>query len=254
MPSLILLGVAALAVSAAGVPRDARITAVLLGLGAVLVAAFLFVDRRLSAAVLPPSAFGPGPLKWIYLTLGVLMAATMADMYVPLFGQRLGGLTPVAAGFLGAGLAVGWTVGEIGSASMGNARTIRRTVAVAPAVMAAGLALAAATMRDDAPPAVVAVWALALVVTGAGVGIAWPHLSAWAMSRVDDPAEGPTAAAAINTVQLICGAFGAGLAGVVVNLTETGTATPARWLLAGFAILAALGLVASTRSGGRLRA
>ncbi|KUH88358.1 MULTISPECIES: MFS transporter [unclassified Mycobacterium] len=249
VPSLILLGAAALAVSAAGVPRDARVTAALLGFGAALVAAFLFVDRRLPAAVLPPSTFGRGPLKWIYLTLGVLMAATMADMYVPLFGQRLAGLTPVAAGFLGAGLALGWTVGEIGSASMGNERMIRRTVAVAPAVMAAGLALAAATMRDDAPPAVVAVWALALVVTGAGVGIAWPHLSAWAMSRVDDPAEGPTAAAAINTVQLICGAFGAGLAGVVVNLTETGTATPARWLLAGFAVLAAFGLVASTRSG-----
>ena len=62
------------------------------------------------------------------------------------------------------------------------------------------------------------------------MGIAWPHLSAWAMSCVDDPAEGPAAAAAINTVQLICAAFGAGLAGVVVNMTDTGDATPARWL------------------------
>ncbi|OBI82727.1 MFS transporter, partial [Mycobacterium sp. E740] len=146
--SLMLLGVAALAVSAAGVPEDVRLTAALLGSGVVLVAAFLFVDRRIAAGVLPPSAFGRGPLKWIYLTLGVLMAATMADMYVPLFGQRLAGLTPVAAGFLGAGLAVGWTVGEIGSASMANARTIRWTVAVAPAVMAAGLALAAAMRRS----------------------------------------------------------------------------------------------------------
>jgi hypothetical protein len=81
------------------------------------------------------------------------------------------------------------------------------------------------------------------------VGIAWPHLSAWAMSRVDDPAEGPAAAAAINTVQLICGAFGAGLAGVVVNMTDTGDATPARWLFAGFAMLAAIGCFASFRSG-----
>ena len=68
--------------------------------------------------MLPPSTFGSGPLKWIYLTLGVLMAATMVDMYVPLFGQRLAHLTPVAAGFLGAGLAIGWTVGEISSASL----------------------------------------------------------------------------------------------------------------------------------------
>ena len=247
--SLLLLGGAALAVSVAGVPHDARATAALLALGAALVAVFLYVDRRLPAAVLPPSAFGPGPLKWIYLTLGVLMAATMADMYVPLFGQRLAHLTPVAAGFLGAGLAIGWTVGEISSATLRNNRTIVRTVAIAPLVMATGLALAAATLHDDASFWLVAVWAVALLITGTGVGIAWPHLSAWAMSRVDDPAEGPAAAAAINTVQLICGAFGAGLAGVVVNMTDTGDATPARWLFAGFAVLAAVGCVASFRSG-----
>ena len=76
------------------------------------------VDRRAGAAVLPPSAFRPGPLKWIYLTLGLLMAATMVDMYVPLFGQRLAHLVPVVAGFLGVALAVGWTSSEIVSASV----------------------------------------------------------------------------------------------------------------------------------------
>jgi MFS family permease len=246
--SLLLLGAAALAVSVAGIPHDTRATAGLLVLGAALVALFVFVDRRLSAAVLPPSTFGRGPLKWIYLTLGVLMAATMVDMYVPLFGQRLAHLTPVAAGFLGAGLAVGWTVGEIGSASLRNSRAIMRMVAVAPLVMATGLALGALTQYDEASAGLVAAWAVALLITGAGVGIAWPHLSAWAMGCVDDPAEGPAAAAAINTVQLICGAFGAGLAGVAVNLTDTGDATPARWLFAAFAVLAAVGVVASVRA------
>jgi MFS family permease len=249
--SLLLLGAAALAVSVAGIPHDWRATVALLALGAALVAVFIYVDRRLPAAVLPPSTFGSGPLKWIYLTLGMLMAATMADMYVPLFGQRLAHLTPVAAGFLGAGLAIGWTVGEISSASLRNNRVIVRTVSVAPLVMAIGLALAALTQYEEASIGLVVMWALALLITGVGVGIAWPHLSAWAMSCVDDPAEGPAAAAAINTVQLICGAFGAGLAGVVVNLTETGDATPARWLFATFAALAALVVAASIRSGRR---
>jgi MFS family permease len=246
--SLLLLGAAALAVSVAGVPHDARATAALLALGAALVVVFIYVDRRLPAAVLPPSTFGPGPLKWIYLTLGVLMAATMVDMYVPLFGQRLAHLTPVAAGFLGAGLAIGWTVGEISSASLRSNRVIRRTVAVAPVVMASGLALGAVTQYEDANFGLVALWALALLITGTGVGIAWPHMSAWAMSCVDDPAEGPAAAAAINTVQLICGAFGAGLAGVVVNMTDTGDATSARWAFAAFAVLAAVGTIASLRA------
>jgi len=246
--SLLLLGAAALAVSVAGIPRDVRATAGLLALGVALVAVFVFVDRRLPAAVLPPSTFGRGPLKWIYLTLGVLMAATMVDMYVPLFGQQLANLTPVAAGFLGAGLAIGWTVGEVGSASLRSNRVIMRTVAVAPLVMATGLALGAVTQHDEASIWLVAAWAVALVITGAGVGIAWPHLSAWAMSCVDNDAEGPAAAAAINTVQLICGAFGAGLAGVVVNMTDTDDATPARLLFAAFAVLAALGAVASFRA------
>src|SRR6476469_5899267 len=111
----------------------------------LLVAIFLVFDRRMDAAVLPPTAFRPGPLKWIYLTLGLLMAATMVDMYVPLFGQRLAHLVPVAAGFLGVALSVAWTVGEITSASLTKPRVVGRTVAVAPLVMAAGLGLAAAS-------------------------------------------------------------------------------------------------------------
>lgn len=247
--SLVLLGVAALSVSVAGIPHDGWATAALVAVGVALVGVFLAIDKRASAAVLPPSAFRPGPLKWIYLTLGALMAATMVDMYVPLFGQRLGHLTPVAAGFLGAGLAIGWTAGEVSSASLSRERMIVRIVALAPLVMATGLTIGALSLRADASPTWVVVWAVGLTISGAGVGIAWPHLSAWAMGKVDDPAEGPAAAAAINAVQVICGAFGAALAGVIVNVTDTGDATAARWLFACFALLAALGAVASTRSG-----
>jgi MFS family permease len=246
--SLFLLGTAALAISVAGIQRNLGFTVALLVAGVALVLVFLVVDRRTSASVLPPTAFRPGPLKWIYVTLGLMMAATMTDMYVPLFGQRLAHLVPVAAGFLGAALAVGWTVGEIISASATKTQVIVRTVAVAPVVMAIGLGIAAVSQFDDAPLGVVAVWAAALMTTGIGIGMAWPHLSAWAMGCVDDPAEGATAAAAINTVQLICGAFGAGLAGVVFNLTDRGDATAARWLFAVFAVLAVFGTVASVRA------
>jgi MFS family permease len=246
--SLLLLGTAALAISVAGIPRNVAITAALLVAGVALVAVFLVVDRRLAASVLPPSAFRPGPLKWIYLTLGLLMAATMVDMYVPLFGQRLAHLVPVAAGFLGVALSIGWTVGEIASASLSRSRTIVRIVAMSPLVMGAGLGLAAVSQVENAPVGVIAVWVLALMITGAGIGAAWPHLSAWAMGSVDDPDEGGIAAAAINTVQLICGAFGAGVAGVVVNLTDRGDETAAHWAFGVFAVLAVLGTFASHRA------
>jgi hypothetical protein len=65
------------------------------------------------------------------------------------------------------------------------------------------------------------------------------------MDSVNDPAEGVAAAAAINTVQLVSGAFGAGLAGVVVNTTEGGDAMAARWLFAVFTVMTAAGVVAS---------
>ena len=248
--SLVLLGLAALAVSAAAIPRNVAATAGLLVAGVALVVAFLAVDRNVDVAVLPRSAFGPGPLKWIYATLGLLMAATMVDRYEPLFGQRLGALAPVVAGFLGAALSVGWTVGEIASASVTNARATVRLVALAPVVMATGLTLGWATQKDGATAGTVVLWALALAITGAGIGIAWPHLSAWAMgSVVGDRAEQAVAAAAINTVQLMCGAFGAGLAGVVVNLRESADATAARWMFGVFAILAAVGVMASYRAG-----
>ena len=217
--------------------------ALLVALGAALVAVFLVVDRRMTASVLPPTAFRPGPLKWMYLTLGLLMAATMVDMYVPLFGQRLAHLVPVAAGFLGVALAVGWTVSEIVSASAdeatGDRADGRRRAAgdgdrPGPGRAEPGRGRPARRRSRSGW------WRWSSPVSASGM--AWPHLSAWAMGCVDDPAEGGTAAAAINTVQLICGAFGAGLAGVVVNMTDRGDATAARWLFAVFAVLAAVGL------------
>lgn len=246
--SLLLLGGAALAVSVAEIPHNRLATAALLLGGAILVRVFLSVDRRAPASALPPSTFGSGPLSRIYVTMALLMAAAMVDTYVPLFGQRLAHLTPVGAGFLGAALAVGWTVSEIVSASLRNPRVVARAVAAAPLIMAVGLALDAGTQRENAPPGLVALWALALLITGAGIGTAWPHMSAWAMDAVDDPGESGAAAAGINTVQLISGAFGAGLAGVVVNTTEGGAVAAARSLFAVFVVLATAGAPASYRA------
>lgn len=247
--SLVLIGAGALAVSVAQIPHNIAATAGLLAVGAALIGLFVVAEWRVRPAVLPPSVFGRGPLKWIYLTMAVLMAAAMVTTYVPLFGQRLAHLTPVEAGFLGAALAIGWTVSEILSAFLENPLVINRVIAAAPLVMAAGLTLAGLTQRADASSGAVASWTVGLLTAGVGIGIAWPHLSVRAMDSVDDPAEGGAAAAAINTVQVTSGAFGAGLAGVVVNTAEGGAVTAAAWLFTVFAALAVVGCVASVRSG-----
>ena len=105
--------------------------------------------------------------------------------------------------FLGAALAVGWTGAEIVFASRTSSRIKERLVRAAP-----------------------------LFISGCGVAMARPHLSARLMRTVDDPLEGGAAAAAITTVQSISGAFGAG-----------GELAAARGLFAGFAVLTAIEIV-----------
>ena len=251
--SVLLLGAAALTISVAQLPTNAAETAGLLLVSLALLVVFVLVDRRSSVKVLPPSTFGSGPLKWIYLSLAVLMASAMVDMYVPLFGQRLAHLGPAAAGFLGAALAVGWTLGEVLSASLSSKTVIRRVVVASPLVMAVGLMVAAATQVDNASARLVVTWVLALTVTGLGLGGAWPHLSAWAMRCVDDAKEGAAAAAAINTVELISGAFGAGLAGVVVNSSHGGVVVAARTLFAVFTVVGIAAVLTAYRASRHLR-
>jgi MFS family permease len=251
VPSIILLGAAALAVSVASLPHNTAATAALLAVGAALAGAFLVVDRRMTTAVLPASVFGFGPLKWVYLTLGLLVAATKVDLYVPLFGQRLAHLGPMVAGLLGAALSIGWTISGLGSGSLNKARSIVGVVIAAPLVMAIGLALAGATHVQGAPIGVIVLCATALLAVGIGIGAAYPHLSAWAMGDVDDPAEGGAAATAINSVQLIFGAFGAGLAGVVVNISGGDGVSAARWAFAVFALLALTATGTAFRAGRR---
>jgi MFS family permease len=251
--SIVLLGIAALTISVAQVPTNVGLTAALLAISVALVGAFIVVDRRMTVKVLPPSVFGSGPLKWIYLALAVLMASAMVDMYVPLFGQRLAHLVPLMAGFLGAALAVGWAVSEVLSASLSSSKVINRVVVFAPLAIALGLGLAAATQVDNAPAGLVVTWALALTITGIGIGAAWPHLSAWSMHCIDDEAEGSAAAAAINTIEVIAGAFGAGLAGVVVNTAHGSTVIAARSLYVVFAVMGLVGAWVAYRATRDLR-
>lgn len=245
--SVLLLSAAALTISIAQVPTNLAATAALLAVSVVLIVVFIFVDRRTTVKVLPPSMFGPGPLKWIYLALAVLMTSAMIDMYVPLFGQRLAHLVPVVAGFLGAALAIGWAVSEIFSASLKSEKVINRVVVAAPLVITIGLTLAAVTQVENASVLLVVTWAGALTAAGAGLGAGWPHLSAWALQCVDEQ-EGAAAGAAINTIEMIAGAFGAGLAGVVVNSAQGGVVVAARMLFAVFAAVGVLGALAARRA------
>ena len=73
------------------------------------------------------------------------------------------------------------------------------------------------------------------------------------MRCVDDANEGAAAAAAINTVELISGAFGAGLAGVVVNSAHGDIVVAARALFAVFTVVGIAAGVTAYRAVRELR-
>jgi MFS family permease len=251
--ALVLLASAALVVSVASVIATPVVGGVGVLLGLALIAAFIAYERRAEVRVLPAATFrGPSRLRWIYATLALLSMSSMVEAFIPLFGQRLAGLAPLAAGFLGAALAFGWTAGELPSASAARPATVRRIIIAGPVVVGIGLLLALVTVRAGPGGWLLAAWVLAFLITGAGTGIAWPHLSTAAMRSVSDPGEGSKASAAINTVQLVANAFAAALTGLAVNLGEPDTATSAYYLFGSFAVLGVLGLAAALLSQRRV--
>lgn len=254
--SVTLIAAAMLAVSCAQIPKDEVLRVGLLFTAAVLVEAFLIVDRRSPESVLPPSAFASGPLKWTYLTIALLMGALMVDAYVPLFGQRFADLTPLEAGLLSGALTLGWMVSQVVSAPLTNQRIVARVIVAGPLTMLAGLTLTAVTQRADPPSGIIAIWALALALVGVGCGSAYPHLLVRVMAAVDGPAESRQAAVAINIVAQFSAALAVGVAGVVDVIAGdplvAGDLPSAPWLLLVF-VVPALGAVLAAYRATRIQ-
>ncbi|MEU4805501.1 MFS transporter [Actinosynnema sp. NPDC023587] len=247
--SLVLLTLAASAFSVSSTVPPGGPTALALGAGVVLLVVFLLVEAKGPASVLPRLTYRRGSsLKWVYLTVAALCAGVMAENFIPLFGQELGGLSPFAAGLLGAAVSVGWVVAQLVSVNLAG-RTARRAIRVAPLLLTGGLVGYGLLLTDHASGLVVVGWAVLLVIAGTGIGLAFPHLSVAAMSSTDDPAEGAKAAAALNTTQLIAFAVTSAIAGTLLNVGGSTLVEAARLMTFGLAVLTALGVATSAFAG-----
>ncbi|MFF3767329.1 MFS transporter [Streptomyces sp. NPDC001922] len=251
MRSLLLVIGAVGVVSIAGILSNTLAMAILLALALVLIWAFVRVEKRMSVRVLPSLTYRAGSaLRWVYLTIALLASGVAVETFLPLFSQRLGGLPPVAAGFFGAALSLGWSVTQVVSSSARREQTVRWQQVAGPGLLAAGLAVLALLQYRGASLLVVIVWLPVLLIAGAGIGLAMPHLSVAAMASTTDKQEGEKAAAAIATVLTTSTAFGAALAGLLVNVGGPSSVSSARWLLLGFALLSALGMLTALRADG----
>ena len=241
---IVLLASSVLAVAAGSLSAGLGGQALGVACGLALGAAALAVDRRAAVRMLPSGAARRGsPLGAIYAAVALLLVGTTTEIYIPYFLQTLHGYTPLAAGYLTAAMAAGWSCGSLLSSGREGAAATRllRGAPVLGFTSLLVLALLLPTTLLSAGLHML-LCGLALAGVGAGVGVGWPHLLVRVLTLA--PAgEGGMASAAITTVQLYGMAIGAAIAGLVANAAGliapggvAGAQSAAIWLFAGFAL------------------
>ncbi|MGC6386209.1 MFS transporter [Ewingella sp. S1.OA.A_B6] len=229
-------------------------------LGGIVVAILMMLllrQREFTAKVrlLPRNSLSlSSPLCWLYMTMALLMIGLGCEIYVPYMLQHLHGQTPLAAGYITAAAAAGWTLSEMTSAGW-TGRRVNQSIVSGPAILAAGLLLLLASVPVVFGPP----WfnlsgiILGLTLAGFGIGLGWPHLLTRVLQQADAQ-EKETAGASITLVQSFAAALGAALAGTIANLAGVNSAQPdaasnaAFWLFLFFIIPSGLGVFTAWRS------
>jgi MFS family permease len=245
--AVLTLGVSLIAGAGVAAPAIATVAAVL-GLGVLALAAWINAapgERLLPAqATRISTAAGAG-----YATTFCLSAAgAVVTVYGAAMFQAFDGLSPLAAGYVIAAEAMGWTIAAL-AVSAAPERSHRALIRLGAAVVTLGVGLVAAAL-GRAP---LAVTVAAVVVQGVGFGLCWALVTSRILASLpaEDRAIGASAA---PTAQIIGGAVGAAGAGALANLLGVArTLGPAAaraaepWLFGAFVVPAALGLAAAVR-------
>ncbi|SCB14114.1 MFS transporter [Rhizobium hainanense] len=251
---IILLLAAVLFVSIAGTIEQGAYKAVLIAVSAALVAAMVLIERRSEVRLLPYGAVMLGnPIARLYLTIFTMMLVLTSDIYIPYFLQTLHGVTPLISGYLVALVALGWTTAAFFSASFTGRQAaiaivtgcILETAATASLIPFLATATPFTALAEFAPAVI------AMFLMGFGVGLGWAHLVTRIIG-IARKADEDKASAAISMTQSLGGAFGAALAGVIVNsagLTHpggiAGGLSAANWLYTLMAIPGLLAIILS---------
>ncbi len=188
------------------------------GLSVALCWVIVWAERRTKGQLMPSGGLSPlTSLGALYACVACLIVGMQPEAFVPYFLQIIHGQSPLIAGYIGALMAVGWTLGSVVSARFTGPRA-EATITIGPLISLAGLLLQALTLPGFwAGGAILALICVGLVLVGFGIGYTWPHVTT-AIYRHAPAGEDDLTAGAITTVQLSATAIGAGLAGLVANL------------------------------------
>jgi MFS family permease len=220
--AILLISIASL------ITNDPILATVLLGLAVATVATLSAVERRSPSRLLPEGALSPGhPLATLFITIMLLGMSITSDIFAPLFLQRLHGLSPLAAGYLTALVALGWTVTSIVSSGF-TGRRVHLAILATPVLMTLatiGLGLALAVPNEASRPLPIILCGLFLFILGS-IGFAFQHLSTGVLAS-GSAADNDRVSATLGMVQLFASGLGAAIGGVAVNAAGLPRATSA---------------------------
>lgn len=250
---LALLAGAVLAVSFGGLAPSAVLAAASAMAAAILILLLMRRENTGRVRLFPQGAMLPGSRLFLSLAvMALLIFCVNAEFFMPLYLQRLHGLTPLAAGYVAALVSIGWAGSEVYAARF-TGRAMQRAVLAGPVLtLLSCVALGAATPLFAAAglPLTISI-GIALLALGAGIGIGWPHLNTFILTFTGAE-ERDMAASALSTTQMFAVAFGTAVAGLVGNFTglkdapsQAALANSAIWLFVLFAGVSVLAVLAS---------
>ena len=256
---LLLLAIAVLVLSLAGTRPELLVNLAGIAVAIICVLLLAKLEKKSTSRLFPQGTFQLGsPLSLTLLLLALLIFCVASEIYIPFYLQVLHGQTPLLAGYVAAMMSVGWVVSEIFSARF-SGPSIHRAIRFGPYAILLGMAGLVLTVPaySNSSTLIIALISLSLIAVGAGVGIGWPHLSTFAL-KFSPPEDADIAGSALSTVQQFAIAFGAALAGIVVNLSgfnQEGVApvaVSAYWLYLCFAGVAIVAMFIAARFNRRL--
>ncbi|WP_234189260.1 MFS transporter [Shinella sp. NM-101] len=253
---ILLLVTSVIVLSLASSVSEPALRGLLAGAAVVGVTAAIAIERHAEARLLPAGTIRlASPLARVYLIMLMLLVTVCSDIYIPYFLQVLHGVTPLISGYLVALLALGWTAAAFATAGL-RGRSANRVIVAGAAMEALATALLVFTLARHNPEGGLLPLATATVfifLMGFGIGMGWAHLVTHVL-HLAPAGETDKASAAITTMQALGAAFGAALAGIIVNSTGLvkpggieGASTAAHWLYALLALPAALAILLAVR-------
>ncbi|MBB5391756.1 MULTISPECIES: MFS transporter [unclassified Herbaspirillum] len=223
---ILLLAVSVLLVALAAQADAGWKAAACVAGGALLGLLVVRIDLRHRISLLPRSGYAlSSDMGKVFACVSLLVIGSCTEIFVPYFLQVLHGYQPLAAGYMTAAMAGGWSIGSLTSSGRSGAAA-DRMVRIGPMLMALGLMALALLLpgRLLAASLVADVGiVLALAAAGMGIGLGWPHLIARALHAAK-PGEENLTSSAVTTVQLYAMAMGAALVGLTAN--EAGLTVP----------------------------